>query len=82
MEVEGDNVSIPAYPEEQLANPDFCTGKRKDASDYVALVGMKILLHTETHGTRSGLRIHLSYLKEFYDCNVLAQEGNVTSVKF
>jgi Protein of unknown function (DUF1759) len=67
MEVEGDDVSVPAYPEEQLANPDFCTGKRKDSSDNVALVGMKILLHTETHGKRSVLRTHLSYLKEAYD---------------
>ena len=25
-----DEVSVPTYPEELLANPDFCIGKRKD----------------------------------------------------
>ena len=60
-------MSIPAYPEEQLANPDFCIGKRKDSEDNVSHVGMKIHLHIDSHGNRSALRTHLGYLKESYD---------------
>ena len=67
MESEVPDVSIPAYAEDQLANPDFCIGKRKDSYDNVALIGMKILLHIEVHGARSALRTHLGYLKESYD---------------
>ena len=60
-----DEVSVPAYPEELLANPNFCIGKRKDSEHNVSLVGMKIHLHIKAHGDRSALRTHLSYLKEY-----------------
>ena len=59
-------MSVPAYPDEQVANPDFCIEKRKDSEANVSHVGMKIHLHIEARGNRGGLRVHLSYLRESY----------------